>query len=207
LLLPTLSTATAANGNGNTHATDDGDGDGDDETTVVCCGFCHEPPSYPVHAQCSHVFCETCVTDYLQLLEQDNKGGELSTSGGSGKDDNLSCAVCPLCMQPLSLVFNKKTPSSTEEEGNFPPTSSTSYLSSGSERARGRGRKNFINKLDLSNFQSSTKLEALMQELHAMRQRDLGAKAIVFSQFVNMLDVSYNYFTLINQVDYALYYK
>jgi hypothetical protein len=29
----------------------------------------------------------------------------------------------------------------------------------------------------------------IMQELHKMEIQDLGAKAIVFSQFVNMLDV------------------
>ena len=32
-------------------------------------------------------------------------------------------------------------------------------------------------------------LQALMMELHCMMAQDLGAKAIVFSQFVNMLDL------------------
>ena len=136
----------------------------EEEETLVLCGFCHEPPSSPVHAQCAHVFCESCVTDYLELLE-------------SNKDNStVSTAVCPLCSEPLSLVFSKQD-GSEAEKASLPPTCS-------------REKKNFVNKLDLSNFQSSTKLEALMQELHMMRQRDYGAKAIVFSQFVNMLDVS-----------------
>ncbi|CAM9481009.1 unnamed protein product [Ascophyllum nodosum] len=46
-----------------------------------------------------------------------------------------------------------------------------------------------INKIDLSKFQSSTKMEALMEEVHLMQERDPAAKALVFSQFVNMLDL------------------
>ncbi|CAN0440996.1 unnamed protein product [Ascophyllum nodosum] len=37
--------------------------------------------------------------------------------------------------------------------------------------------------------QSSTKMEALMEEVHLMQERDPAAKALVFSQFVNMLDL------------------
>ena len=37
--------------------------------------------------------------------------------------------------------------------------------------------------------QSSTKIEALMEELHLMKENDPSAKAIVFSQFVSFLDV------------------
>merc|ERR1712146_803745 len=51
--------------------------------------------------------------------------------------------------------------------------------------------KSILNRIDLDNFQSSTKLEALIQELHKMNQRDPSAKAIVFFQFVNMLDLCY----------------
>lgn len=40
-----------------------------------------------------------------------------------------------------------------------------------------------------SRFQSSTKIEALREELDVMRRRDPGAKAIVFSQFTSMLEL------------------
>jgi SNF2 family DNA or RNA helicase len=40
-------------------------------------------------------------------------------------------------------------------------------------------------------FQSSTKIEALREELHSMLARDPAAKAIVFSQFTSMLDLIY----------------
>lgn len=155
---------------------DAGDGeeekeDAEEEDGHVC-GFCHEPPASPVHAHCNHIFCQSCVTDYLQVLENNN--------GGAGD----SSAVCPVCSEALSVVFAQHLVACTgiaEENHNayFPHTTATG------------SKKNFVNKLDLSNFQSSTKLEALMQELHMMRERDYGAKAIVFSQFVNMLDVSF----------------
>lgn len=38
-------------------------------------------------------------------------------------------------------------------------------------------------------FQSSTKIEALREELDMMRAADPGAKAIVFSQFTSMLEL------------------
>jgi DNA repair protein RAD16 len=40
-----------------------------------------------------------------------------------------------------------------------------------------------------SRFQSSTKVEALREELELMRAADPGAKAIVFSQFTSMLEL------------------
>ena len=46
-----------------------------------------------------------------------------------------------------------------------------------------------MSRIDLSKFQSRSKIEALMQELHLMRAQDLGAKAIVFRQFVSVLDI------------------
>lgn len=50
--------------------------------------------------------------------------------------------------------------------------------------------KSILSRLpDRSAFQTSTKIEALFQELQWMRQRDPCGKAIVFSQFVNMLDL------------------
>ena len=48
-------------------------------------------------------------------------------------------------------------------------------------------KRSILDKIDLQNFQSSTKMEALMQELYNMEQNEYGSKAIVFSQFVNML--------------------
>eukprot|EP01041_Mallomonas_annulata_P005925 gene5925-11955_t len=83
-------------------------------------------------------------------------------------DASTQITLCPECSEPLTVSTVKSSASATSSS---------------------RKGKSFLNKIDLSKFQSSTKLEILMQELHGMLQRDPGAKAIVFSQFVNMLDL------------------
>ena len=50
-------------------------------------------------------------------------------------------------------------------------------------------KASILNRIDLSRFQSSTKLEALHEEIDAMLRRDASAKCIVFSQFTSMLEL------------------
>lgn len=82
-----------------------------------------------------------------------------------------SAVVCPTCSKPLSV--NLDAPSAV------PP------------RPAARGRRSIMHRIDLSRFQTSTKIEALRQELAAMKERDPSAKAIVYSQFTSMLDLMY----------------
>jgi DNA repair protein RAD16 len=49
--------------------------------------------------------------------------------------------------------------------------------------------QSILRRINLAEFATSTKIEALVQELVQMRQERPGSKAIVFSQFVNMLDL------------------
>ena len=53
----------------------------------------------------------------------------------------------------------------------------------------GSKKDSILNRISLTNFQSSTKIEALREELERMTQRDASGKAIVFSQFTSMLDL------------------
>ncbi|MED6182637.1 hypothetical protein PIB30_030374 [Stylosanthes scabra] len=46
-----------------------------------------------------------------------------------------------------------------------------------------------LNRINLENFQTSTKIEALRQEIRSMVERDGSAKGIVFSQFTSFLDL------------------
>ena len=46
-----------------------------------------------------------------------------------------------------------------------------------------------LRRINLAEFATSTKIEVLIQELIEMRQKRPGSKALVFSQFVNMLDL------------------
>ena len=59
-----------------------------------------------------------------------------------------------------------------------------------SPAAKASTRKtSILSRIGAHQFQSSTKIEALREEIWAMRQRDPSAKAIVFSQFTSMLDL------------------
>lgn len=46
-----------------------------------------------------------------------------------------------------------------------------------------------LRRINLAEFATSTKIEALVEELIQMRKQRPGSKALVFSQFVNMLDL------------------
>lgn len=52
-------------------------------------------------------------------------------------------------------------------------------------------KSSILNRVKLADFQSSTKIEALREELALMLERDPSAKALVFSQFTSMLDLIY----------------
>ncbi|KAJ1797106.1 DNA repair protein rad16 [Coemansia sp. RSA 2523] len=50
-------------------------------------------------------------------------------------------------------------------------------------------RRSIVNRIDMRTWRSSTKIEALVEELSRLRQGDATIKSIVFSQFVNFLDL------------------
>ena len=56
-------------------------------------------------------------------------------------------------------------------------------------RALSSKKSSILSRIKTSDFQSSTKIEALREEVHKMLQADPSAKAIVFSQFTSMLDL------------------
>ncbi|KAL5530755.1 RAD16 [Sanghuangporus sanghuang] len=50
-------------------------------------------------------------------------------------------------------------------------------------------RQGILGRLDIDKWRSSTKIEALVEELTNLRRKDATTKSIVFSQFVNFLDL------------------
>lgn len=126
----------------------------------VQCALCHDPPEDVVTAACGHSFCRTCIAEYIASLSRQ--------------------ARCPSCSQALTVDFSMR--SSPAKGGNLVSSSScmTTY---------GRRKNSILSRIKVENFQSSTKIEALREELHRMLQEDPSAKAIVFSQFTSMLDL------------------
>ena len=81
---------------------------------------------------------------------------------------------CPVCDKPLTVNLEAGADDAAAPKPAPKRPKKTSILS----------------RIDLRRFQSSTKLEALHEEIDGMRRRDASAKCIVFSQFTSMLDLA-----------------
>jgi DNA repair protein RAD16 len=135
---------------------------------IPLCELCKDPAEDVVSAACGHSFCRFCVVDYME------SGGSSSMVG------NRVC--CPTCTAPLTVNFSKaKKPLPSSRLG---AQASKKRLLFGGGTAGG-----ILSRIDPLRFQSSTKIEALREELELMLQEDSSAKAIVFSQFTAMLDL------------------
>ena len=139
-------------------------------------------------ANCGHKFHSDCVKEYLQEAPQLPMGG---------------CG-CPSCFTPLTVKFED------EEDGNevqtpmpgesmvvtpnasSPPTpsgvtqSSTPDLDGLTQSTKVVRPSTIVEKVGAGSFQSSSKIEALIQEL---RQIPADSKVLIFSQFTRMLDL------------------
>ena len=125
----------------------------------VVCGLCHEDAEDSVRSECGHTFCRHCAAQYIETVAPG------------------APTLCPTCRAPFSIELR---PAEDLAVSECVPCASA---------APARARRGILAKLDLPRFQSSTKIEALLEELHHMRRKDPAAKAIVFSQFVNFLDL------------------
>ncbi|TIA73996.1 hypothetical protein E3P92_01431 [Wallemia ichthyophaga] len=79
---------------------------------------------------------------------------------------------CPSCHVPISIDINQPSIERAEDEGL--KTSKPNGIT---------GR------LDMAHWKSSTKIEALVEELTELQREDCTIKSLVFSQFVNFLDL------------------
>ncbi|KAJ3333733.1 DNA repair protein rad16 [Blyttiomyces sp. JEL0837] len=82
--------------------------------------------------------------------------------------DGKAC-TCPTCFRPLSIDLSQP-----EYDGGKKGDSAKTSI---------------VNYIDMSKWRSSTKIEALVEELTALQRDDSTMKSIVFSQFVAFLDL------------------
>ncbi|KAF5810036.1 putative DNA helicase chromatin remodeling SNF2 family [Helianthus annuus] len=83
--------------------------------------------------------------------------------------------ACPTCSKPLTVDFSANN---HDQQVQKPKSSFKGFKSS-----------SIINRIRLENFQTSTKIDALKEEIRFMVERDGSAKGIVFSQFTSFLDL------------------
>ena len=144
------------------------------------CDLCHEPPTERVVSTCcGAAYCKACVIEYM------------ATSSSIAASSSLSCPSCRgafsidlhACADieddsSLNLSPVQRTNSGTDCTG-MPSLKELQHVATGS----------ILRRINLAEFATSSKIEALTRELVLMRQTSPGSKAIVFSQFVNMLDL------------------
>ncbi|KAJ3166157.1 DNA repair protein rad16, partial [Irineochytrium annulatum] len=78
-------------------------------------------------------------------------------------------ASCPVCFRPMVIDLSQP-----EFEG---------------KAGKDKEKFSIVNYIDMSKWRSSTKIEALVEELTALQKEDSTLKSIVFSQFVAFLDL------------------
>jgi len=148
----------------------------------VDCDLCHEPPTDRVVSTCcGAAYCRSCVLEYMAT-----SNGMASASAG---------LTCPSCGEAFSIDLQARADIEDDSSLNI---TSASVASGGGVPGAGMpslkelkhvATGSILRRINLAEFATSSKIEALTRELVLMRQTSPGSKAIVFSQFVNMLDL------------------
>jgi len=143
------------------------------------CDLCHEPPTDRVLSTCcGAAYCRSCVLEYM------------ATSNSMAASASLSCPSCrgafSIDLQAsadieddAALAISSSSKESIGSSLGMPSLKELPHVATGS----------ILRRINLADFATSSKIEALTRELVMMRQTSPGSKAIVFSQFVNMLDL------------------
>ncbi len=171
----------------------------------INCDLCHEPPTGRVVSTCcGAAYCRSCVLEYM---------------AGMAAAGNLTCPSCRAAFSidleaqqdieddttlNLDSGGRKKFGAGSDDIG-MPSLKELPHVATGSILRRinlaefGKSTEWLFNtilpvlqRLTIPHHcltATSSKIEALTQELVTMRQTSPGSKAIVFSQFVNMLDL------------------
>jgi hypothetical protein len=116
-------------------------------------------------------------------------------SGSASLHANVT--PCPSCQAPFSLDLNQDQADLVDDSTLSVSRQTSSAVSNGTSSAGMPSLKelphvatgSILRRINLMEFATSTKIEALTEELVMMRRSSPGSKAIVFSQFVNMLDL------------------
>ncbi|KAG0320628.1 DNA repair protein rad16 [Dissophora globulifera] len=89
---------------------------------------------------------------------------------------SVDAPECPVCHIPLSIDLQQPT-----------------YMNEAEEEAevkhRNFARTSIVNRINMDTWRSSTKIEALVEQLYNLQREDRSTKSICFSQYVTFLDL------------------
>lgn len=131
------------------------------QNLLVCC-VCDETAEDAIRSVCRHDFCRECAKHYMK---------------SAGMSFYYSCILvliflespdCPRCH--IGLAIDLEAPTIEQDENQVKKSS-------------------IINRIKMEDWVSSTKIEALVQNLYQLRYNKMSTKSIIFSQFTSMLDL------------------
>jgi DNA repair protein RAD16 len=134
------------------------------QNVLVCC-ICDETAEEAIRSSCKHDFCRECARNYLAsssklaIFFSDYLSPKLTFSGEPD---------CPQCHIQLSIDLDQ--PDIEQDEQMVKKSS-------------------IINRIKMENWTSSSKIEALVHDLHELRSKNMSHKSIIFSQFTTMLQL------------------
>lgn len=140
------------------------------------CALCQddiEDRANRAKAGCGHIFHKDCLSEYLEQAPQ-------LPSGGVG---------CPTCFLPVTWADGQADPEEADEGDIVADLSAEEEEPPHREPAASGSKSGIMRHIRTSEFQSSTKIEALMQEIKRMSAEDPTSKALVFSQFSRFLEL------------------
>ena len=161
------------------------------------CVICSEIVENNVSSSCcpENSFCRKCVIEFMEAAPV----------------ENASHVLCPGCNSPFTIDLNAAAPADGAAEENEGDDDYSGKAANAKKRRKVGDTVNdstgnlddvpslkelghingnsILRRIPLENFATSSKIEVLTSELLKMRQTSQGSKAIIFSQFVNFLDL------------------
>lgn len=136
------------------------------EEPAYYCGICQEEVDVESIAVsgCNHTFHRTCIMEYTTMV--------------------MEQATCPVCKVALSIDMQP------QDLSNVPTHVQQQQQREKQEDLLGSAKKGILSRLNMDKYQPSAKIEALVKCLQQMREEHSENKAIVFSQYTNMIDLT-----------------
>ena len=167
------------------------------------CPICLEHPRIEdaVLTPCAHIFCQACLVGVLKGQSATRSSGSKTKSVSSFHIPNGPCPLCNSAMESNKIIAMTKldTGEYTTHFLTTPPSTITTTPKPCKSLARtstlmdrnhhtGASAK-LVLKASMEGTSDSSKLAAIVKELHAVWTMDPRSKIIVFSQFLGFLDL------------------
>ena len=168
---------------------------GDIEDTNAECASCGSQPVNPILTTCKHVFCDECFQYELEIAAGDDDDDWRPNNNNNNSSGNKGEASfeCPLCNERLTKnSIDDKTFDRNNDEGISDSDDDNENKEDKKTPKKPKDKKVKFRLRDDEVVQPSTKIRSLIDDIQGfMKYKTKGKsnKAVVFSQWVSMLDI------------------